>query len=317
VDRRRAEIAVLGGGIVGATAAYLLARQKIGVVLIDRAHEGQATAAGAGIISPGTRFVDGGTILPLVQAGTAFYPDLLRLLAEDGEFNTGYDVVGGLHVAPADEEIDLGTVLTLLTRRRDAGWTHIGDAAIVDGAAARRLFPALAPCAQAVHIPGAARIDGRRLQQCLVRAAVRHGARLIEGSGAVSVDGGRVQAIHVGDTAVFADVLIVATGAWSSELGGQLGTSLPVRPQRGQIAHLHLSAAETGGWPIVLSATHYLLTFPPDRVVVGATREDLDAYDHRVTAEGLHEVLHEALRLAPGLGDARVGEVGRLSARDA
>ena len=48
---------------------------------------------------------------------------------------------------------------------------------------------------------------------------------------------------------------------------------------------------------------------PPNRVVAGATREHGAGYDHRVTAAGMHEILGEALRLAPGLAAAAVLEV--------
>ena len=49
------DIIVIGGGIVGASAAYALARHGARVTLVDRGDNGQATAAGAGIVSPGTR----------------------------------------------------------------------------------------------------------------------------------------------------------------------------------------------------------------------------------------------------------------------
>jgi D-amino-acid dehydrogenase len=65
----------------------------------------------------------------------------------------------------------------------------------------------------------------------------------------------------------------------------------------------------TGAWPIVLGDSHYLLAFPPNRVVAGATREHGADYDHRVTAAGMHEVLGEALRVAPGLAPATVQDI--------
>ena len=45
-------IVVVGGGILGASAAYHLARAGAQVTIVDQAHEGRATAAGAGIICP-------------------------------------------------------------------------------------------------------------------------------------------------------------------------------------------------------------------------------------------------------------------------
>jgi len=47
-------VAVIGGGIVGASAAFHLAREGVETILIDRKDIGQATLAGAGIIAPGT-----------------------------------------------------------------------------------------------------------------------------------------------------------------------------------------------------------------------------------------------------------------------
>jgi len=53
-------VAVIGGGLVGASAAYRLACHGARVALVDRADQGQATAAGAGILAPGTRFASDG-----------------------------------------------------------------------------------------------------------------------------------------------------------------------------------------------------------------------------------------------------------------
>ena len=50
------DVIVIGGGIVGASAAYRMARSGARVTVVDRADPGQATAAGAGIISPGTSY---------------------------------------------------------------------------------------------------------------------------------------------------------------------------------------------------------------------------------------------------------------------
>jgi D-amino-acid dehydrogenase len=52
-----------------------------------------------------------------------------------------------------------------------------------------------------------------------------------------------------------------------------------------------------------------MLAFDDSRIVVGATRETGSGFDHRVTAAGLHEVLEEAISVAPGLADATVADI--------
>lgn len=120
---------------------------------------------------------------------------------------------------------------------------------------------------------------------------------------------GRVVGIRVGDEAIPAAAVVLAAGAWSAEVGRTVGADLDVRPQRGQIVHLHVASADTARLPIVRSTwtNHYLVAFAGSRIVIGATRESA-GFDRRVTCAGLNQVLTEALDVAPGLRDATVAE---------
>jgi len=66
---------------------------------------------------------------------------------------------------------------------------------------------------------------------------------------------------------------------------------------------------DTADWPIVEPfRSNYLVCWPDNRVVAGATREQVGlrtAYN----AGGVHEVLSEALRVAPGLASAEIREI--------
>jgi D-amino-acid dehydrogenase len=311
------EIIVVGGGVVGSAAAYHLARQGSAVTLIDRADEGQATAAGAGIISPGTGF-PAGPMLSLAMVATDFYQTLLAQLAEDGEEDTGYANCGGLFVATTEvEAAQLPERFRTLTARRAQGLKSVGEVELLEGYEARRLFPPLADIPAAIHLTGVARVNGRLLRDALRRAATRHGATIVEGSAEVVQAGGRATGVRVAGQELAADAVIVAGGAWSNSLGDALGVRLPVYPQRGQILHLDLPGVTTTNWPVILGFhSHYLLAFPENRVVAGATREHDSGYDYRMTAGGVHEALGEALRIAPGLAAATLHEV-RIGLRPA
>src|SRR5205823_901311 len=138
--------------------------------------------------------------------------------------------------------------------------------------------------------------DGRRLRAAMRRAAERHEARLVRGDAALVVAAGRVSAVAVDGREIGCDAVVAAAGAWTESLFEPHGVGLPIVPQRGQIVHLDLPATHTGGWPFVVGFhSHYLLSFPPNRVVAGATREQGSGFDVRLTAAGTREVLSEAL----------------------
>jgi D-amino-acid dehydrogenase len=304
------DVVVIGGGVVGASAAYHLARSGLSVTLVDRADGGQATDGGAGIISPATSVKPPAAYFPLAFKAVEYYPTLLAHLAEDGETATGYEVAGALFVATNGEEAArLPAVQRLVEERRLAGVSHIGVVSRVGAAGARDLFPALGHIDDAFHVAGAARVDGRLLRDALQRAARKRGAAILHGDATLARDGDGVQ-VTMDGRVLATGAVVIAGGAWSNRLAETLGVALPVYPQRGQILHLDMRETETGQWPIVLGFhAHYILTFPRHRVVAGATREDDAGYDTRVTAGGAHEALGEALRVAPGLASATLREV--------
>lgn len=305
------DVAVIGGGIVGASVAYRLARQGARVSVIDRQDVGQATAAGAGILPPLDHFSGARAMLPLVREARRYYPELIAALADDGETETGYAVVGALQVAASDSEAErLEELRHEGEQRRAEGFLHVGELTLLEAAQARRYFPLLAGnVVRALHSSGAARVDGRRLLSALRRALERHGARWTEASAEPEIDAGRVVGVRTAAGVWPADAVVVAGGVWSSAAAVPLGLALPLRPQRGQLVHMELPGTDTSSWPIVLGfGTHYLLSFAPSRIVAGATREDSAGHAALETVGGVHAVLGQALQLAPGLSRARLLE---------
>lgn len=303
-------IIVIGGGIVGSSAAYYLRRMGVDVILVDRADPGQATAAGAGIVAPGTSLGAPDAWYPLAFRAVAFYADLVAALADDGETNTGYEVVGELFVATDEaEEMRLETVRQVVEERKRAGVQNIGLVNMLSPSEARARFPALREGIPALHLSGAARVDGRLIRDALQRATARRGGTVRRGNARIQRDGQHVSGVRVNGELLPASGVILAGGAWSRELAQDTGFSLEVAPQRGQILHLEMPGEQAGTWPIVTGFhSHYMLTFPQSRVVAGATREYDTGFDNRVTAGGEYEVLGEALRVAPGLATATLIE---------
>lgn len=305
------DVLVIGGGVVGASTAYHLARRGVDTLLVDRADEGRATDAGAGILSPATssRTADD-SWFEFATRAVEYYPGLIDRLEADGH-ETGYARGGLLAVAVSDDDIDPfeATSDRIEARQGRIGIPAPGTVERLPGREARERFPPLADIRRALAYEDAARVDGRSLARALREAGRGHGLDTAAAS-AERIDPGERVDIETADGDRYeADAVAIAGGAWSSAFADQLGIEIPVEPQRGQVAHLDCDA-ETAGWPIVKGFQgHYLVPRPGGRMAVGATRETGSGFDPRTTAGGVREVLTEALRVAPGLADATLSEV--------
>jgi D-amino-acid dehydrogenase len=297
-------VIVVGSGIVGASCAYTASRLGAEVLLVDAAIPGQATAAGAGIVSPwSSALADDPAWYALARASVRHYPRLVAELAELGETEVGYRQVGALILADSPEQ-QADTGRQLLARRAAA--PEIGEVAALTGAEARGLFPPLRGDRAAVLVGGACRVDGRLLAGALARAAAARGAVAVAGQARLACRAGRAVGVLLDGKLAEADAVVAATGVWTRSFLEPAGVAVAVTPQRGQIVHLSAAPADTSRWPVVLpgGSGHYLLAFDGSRVVAGATRETGAGFDYRVTAGGLAQVLEEALAVAPGLAAA-------------
>jgi len=304
-------VVVIGGGVVGAGAAFHLARAGVDTMLVDRRDAGHATAAGAGIISPGTSTRPLPAFFPFSQVAVSHYPALIAALAEIGQTGTRYEVAGELILAMSDDEFaNLPALKALYVERAAAGMPNLGTVSEVDNAAAKQMFPALADIHGALHVPGAARVDGDCLRNALVAGARHYGADVRYGAASLRIERDRLLGVDIDQDFIEADGVVIAAGAWTNALLAPLGFAVAVEPQRGQILHIDMGETDTSHWPILGgTGDQYILTFGPHRIVSGATRETGSGFDARLTVGGLQSVFNHAMRVAPGVASGTVKEI--------
>jgi D-amino-acid dehydrogenase len=243
----------------------------------------------------------------------AYYPTLIARLQTDQGGDTGYAVCGKLTVAVSPDEIEDFTLARqcILARQEQRGQPSREDLYDISSREAQSLLPALAPVHGALYSRHAARVDGRLLTQALRNAAESRGLRITQANvERLVMHDQAVTGVVVDGATLKAPKTAIAGGAWSPTFAAQLNVPLPVYPQRGQIIHLRLPGTDTSAWPIVSAFHHhYIVAWPDSRVVVGATRETGSGFQPVTTAAGIHEVLGEALRVAPGLASANIHEI--------
>lgn len=300
------KIIVIGAGILGASAAYHLAKSGADVTLIDRGDKGQATDAAAGIVCPWLSQRRNKAWYQLVKGGARYYPQLIAQLEADGETETGYKRVGAISLHHDPEKLEK-MAERAIKRREDA--PEIGEVTILSPAETKELFPPLAEEYGSVFVSGGARVNGKAIRNALVNAAIKYGATLLNGNASIIHESERAIGVQIEEQRLLADQVIVTAGAWSKELLETLGVTFKVTPQKAQIVHLEIPQTDTSSWPVVMPPTNqYILTFENGRVVVGATHEDEAGFDNRVTAGGVNEILSKALTAAPGLTESSILE---------
>jgi D-amino-acid dehydrogenase len=307
------DVIVVGGGVVGMATAYHLVCAGAKTLLIDRADGGRATDAGAGILSPETNSRDPESWFNFAVDAVGYYPALIARLQADQAGETGYAQCGQLIVAVSEDEYEaFGRAKQLIfSRQQKRGRPSTDDLYEVSASKAKALFPALVTVHGAIYYRRAARVDGRLLNRALQQAAERHGLTMMQASvDGLSLQNNAVIGIVVNGETIAAGKVAIAGGAWSQTFATQLRVEIPVAPQRGQIIHLRLPAMDTSSWPVVSAFHgHYMVAWPDHRVVVGATRETGSGFEPHTTADGVREVLSEALRVAPGLAQAEIHDI--------
>jgi glycine oxidase len=300
----RADLVVVGGGVVGLGAAREAALLGLRVVVLERRRPaGEATWAAAGMLSPLSEATEDDAFLDFGLASFRLWPAWAREVEEASGRSVGYLASGKLRVALSrNEEERLRTRLQWARKRGlKARW--------IDAQGLRAEEARVSPSARgALLLDEDHSVDSRRLGEALHEAAVKAGAevRSVHPVEEIRSRHGRVEGITLADgSRVDAPRVLVAAGAWSGSLRG-LPRRLPVRPVRGQM--LALRPADPLGSRLLESEEVYLVPREDGRVLVGATVEEAGFQAH-LTAGGIGRLLAGALRLVPELEEAPLAEL--------
>ena len=289
------KVAIVGAGIVGATAAYYLSKEADVKVTVYDHGLGQATKAAAGIISPWFSKRRNKAWYKMARLGADFYIDLLNDLQESGQEVDFYQR-SGVFLLKKDES-KLEELYKLALQRKDES-PLIGELAILDQATASNLFPGLEGFERLLYASGGARVDG----QLLV-------TRLLEAS-QVKVIKDRVTIIPVSSgyqigNQIF-DQVVLATGAWLGDILEPLGYEVDVCPQKGQLRDYQVPQ-DMGAYPVVMPEGEWdLIPFPGGKLSLGATHENDMGFDLAVDENLLQQMAEAASSFYPSLKDAMI-----------
>jgi glycine oxidase len=298
--QERAEIAIIGGGIIGCAVAYqLVARGYRDVTLLERERVGgQAAIAFAGLLSGSPPKQRGDPFSLLAAASLERFPNVAADLSERTGIDCELRHTGALYLAlTADEEAALRLPPSELEALHpECRW--------LDTRELRELEPEVSPLFRgALFVPWEWQVLSPRLVQAYARAAALAGVRIretVEVRG-VEREGDRVNALVTSDGRLAVGRVVLAAGAWSGQLGRWFGLSLPVGPLRGQIIRLTAWGATVRY--SLYRGERYIGAKADGTVAVGST-EELASFDRRATGAGVALLTRFAVETVPALGQA-------------
>ena len=287
------KVAIVGAGIVGATAAYYLSKETdIEVTVFDHGH-GQATKAAAGIISPWFSKRRNKVWYKMARLGADFYVDLLADLEKSGQKVDFYQR-SGVFLLKKDES-KLEELYQLALQRRDES-SLIGELAILDQESASKLFPGLKGFERLLYASGGARVDGQLLVSRLLDASQ---VKVVNKEVSLTplLSGYQI------DNQIF-DQVILSTGAWLGHILEPLGYEVDVRPQKGQLRDYQVDL-DMASYPVVMPEGEWdLIPFPGGKLSLGATHENDMGFDLTVDKNLLQQMAEAANPFYPSLKDA-------------
>ena len=295
-------VLIVGGGIIGLSIGWTLARAGRRVELFERDTVGSgASRKAAGMLAPDAELeFEETTLHALNQESRRRWPEFARTLEADTGADVGLRTEGTL-IAADDRD-----AAEALRRRYEFQRTHDLEVDWLGGAEAREREPFLAPdLSAAVWSPQDHQVNNRAVVDALHEGLRQHGGRVHEHTSVDAVDPEAARpALRTAEgDRVEGDTVVVAAGAWSRGLDG-LDGQLPIRPVKGQVMGL-ASDSTFDLRHVVRGPDAYVVPKDDGRVVVGATSEEMGFCD-RVTADGLYENLEGGWEVVPGILDLPV-----------
>ncbi|CAN5685557.1 FAD-binding oxidoreductase [soil metagenome] len=214
------EIVIIGGGVMGTSIAYHLAKRGARVTLIERDQlAAQASGASAGGVRQNGRDP---REMPLAIAAIKRWHTLEDELEADIEFRMGGQMLVTEH------RDDIPNIHKIIADQRALGLTleYVEDPYL------HKLAPGLSPTISAgLYTADDGQASAPLTTNAFGAAAERAGAKILTGTTVTKIvhSGGRITGLETTSGPIACDWLMLAAGAWSPELARQIELELPIK----------------------------------------------------------------------------------------
>jgi sarcosine dehydrogenase len=222
-----AQIIVIGGGIIGCSTAYHLARDhKADVILVEQ-----------GKITSGSTWHAAGLVGQLRSSASItkvlkYSVDLYKGLAAETGLDTGWKMTGCLRLATTPDRWTEFKRLATTARSFGMEMELIGPEEV------KRMWPLMdtSDLIGASWLPTDGQASPSDITQSLAKGARMHGAKIHEGVKVTGfrMDGRRITHVETDQGVIACDKVVNCGGMWARQIGAMAGVVVPLHPVKHQ-----------------------------------------------------------------------------------
>lgn len=224
---KTADVVIIGGGIVGVSTAWFLAKQGIAVVLCEKGHiAGEQSGRNWGWVRIQGRDT---REIPMMQESLKIWSELENDLGE----NVGFTRGGCCFTANSSKELAEFDAWLRVARDFDI------DTQLLEPQDLQAQMPACGvKFAGAILTPSDGRAEPHKAAPAIARGARRAGADILSGCAVRGIEtkAGQVSAVVTEHGTIATSTVLCAAGAWTSLFCRSLGVDVPQLRVRGTVA---------------------------------------------------------------------------------
>jgi glycine/D-amino acid oxidase-like deaminating enzyme len=294
------DVAVAGGGLVGAAIAWGLADLGLKVAMLDEGDETfRASRGNFGLVWVQGKGEGFAPYAEWTRSSADLWPGFAGRLSDELGIDIGYRKPGGLHLCLSEQEL-LERAALLARLRKEAGPRGY-DYRLLDRTEVREMLPLAGDAVVgASYTPHDGHVNPLYLLRALHKGFLARGGRYLPNHPVerIARSGNEFQ-VRAGGETYSAGKVVLAAGLGNRALGRQVGLDVPVGPLKGQIL-----VTERARMVFDLPTTSVRQT-EEGSFLLGDSHEDVGLSVEATTAI-MREIAGRAIRSFPFLASLRV-----------
>jgi glycine oxidase len=294
------DVIIIGSGVIGGSIAHQLSKRGYKVLITEKGIvASEASKAAAGLLGVQAEWDEYDPLFELARQSRSLFPKLAQELRETTGIDIGYEEKGIYKIAKTEDELE--SLLRSMKWQQETG----EEACFLSMEELREKEPYLSPSlAGAIYYPKDGHVMAPSLAKAFLYSSMRFGAEILEHTDVqeIIIESNQVKGVRTGTNMIFADKVIIASGAWSTSFLQLFQKEWGTYPVKGEILCV------TSFVPLLTAPVFqngfYIVPKRGGRYLIGATVKQR-SYDKTVEVQSIASMMEKAKCILPAIGEAR------------